>query len=98
MGLVGLTLCPGKHQSWGLTGAWARDLPLDVDAVADWNASAVVTLVEADELERLKVPGLGKAVRSRHMEWPHLFALNLGDPSAPLEASPRSIMAWTSKR
>ena len=72
MGLIGLTLCPGKQQSWGLTGAWARDLGLDLDAMAEWNAAVVVTLMEADELERLKVPGLSDAVRDRHMEWLHL--------------------------
>ena len=72
MGKVGLTLCPGKVQSWGLTGSWKRDLGLDLDAVAAWNAAVVVTLVEAEELERLQVPGLGEAVRDRHMEWLHL--------------------------
>src|SRR4051794_31507987 len=72
MGKVGLTLCPGKIQSWGLTGSWARDLSLDLDAVADWNAAVVVTLVQADELERLQVTSLGEVVRERHMEWLHL--------------------------
>lgn len=87
MGLVGLTLCPGKHQSWGLTGAWARDLLLDLDAVADWNAAVVVTLVEPDELERLKVPTLGEAVRSRHMEWLHLPIRDRGVPGDDFEAA-----------
>lgn len=80
MGLVGLTLCPGKTQSSGLTGAWARDLDLDLEVIADWNAAVVVTLVEPGELERLKVPGLGEAVRDRHMEWLHL---PIGDRDVP---------------
>ena len=87
MGLIGLTLCPGKQQSWGLTGAWARDLGLDLDAVAGWNAAIVVTLVEASELERLKVPGLGGAVRDRHMEWLHLPIRDRGVPGVAFEAA-----------
>jgi ADP-ribosyl-[dinitrogen reductase] hydrolase len=87
MGLIGLTLCPGKQQSWGLTGPWARDLSLDLDAVADWNAAVVVTLVEPDELERLKVPALGEAVRARHMEWLHLPIRDRGVPGEDFEAA-----------
>lgn len=86
MGLIGLTLCPGKIQSWGLSGAWARDLDLDMDAIADWNAAVVVTLVEPDELERLQVAGLGEAVRNRHMEWLHLPIRDRGVPDAAFEA------------
>lgn len=87
MGLIGLTLCPGKQQSWGLTGDWARDLTLDLDAIAAWNAAVVVTLVEPDELERLKVPGLGDAVRDRHMEWLHLPIRDRGTPDHAFEAA-----------
>src|SRR5690349_3400333 len=82
IGKIGLTLCPGKTQSWGLTGAWARNLGLDLDVIAEWNAAVVVTLVEEDELERLQVTGLGEAVRDRHMEWLHL---PIRDRSAPDE-------------
>lgn len=84
-GLIGLTLCPGKTQSWGLSGAWARDLGTDLDAVAAWNAAVVVTLVEADELERLAVPELGREVIDRHMEWLHLPIRDRGVPDAAFE-------------
>lgn len=86
-GRVGLTLCPGKKQATGLTGAWARDLTLDLDAVAGWNAAAVVTLVEEHELERLEVTGLGAAVRDRHMEWIHLPIRDRSVPDAAFEAA-----------
>lgn len=72
MGKIGLTLCPGKKQSWGLTGSWARDLGLDLDVVHSWNAAAVLTLVEHHELERLEVTALGNKVVERHMAWHHL--------------------------
>lgn len=87
LGLVGVTLAPGKKQSWGLTGAWDRDLELDLDAVQAWNAAAVVTLVEAHELERLQVTGLGDGVRDRHMEWIHLPIRDRDVPGAAFEAA-----------
>lgn len=87
MGLIGLTLCPGKTQCWGLSGAWARDLGTDLDAVAAWNAAVVVTLVEADEIERLQVAGLGEAVRDRHREWLHLPIRDRGVPDSAFEAA-----------
>jgi len=56
-GRIGITLCPGKQQAHASTGAWSRDLSLDLDAIVAWNTAAVVTLVETHELERLKVWG-----------------------------------------
>ena len=32
-GMVGITFCPGKHQRLAATGAWARDLQLDLEAI-----------------------------------------------------------------
>lgn len=85
-GKVGLTLCPGKVQHAGLTGAWNRDLSLDLDAITAWNAVAVVTLVEGHELERLNVPQLGAEVRARHVDWHHLPIPDGGIPDAAFEA------------
>lgn len=87
MGRIGLTLCPGKTQSWGLSGAWARDLGTDLDAIVAWNAAAVVTLVEQHELERLAVLELGGEVVGRHMEWLHLPIRDRGVPDEAFEAA-----------
>lgn len=87
MGRIGLTLCPGKTQSWGLSGAWARDLGTDLDAIVAWNAAVVVTLVEQDELERLAVRELGREVADRHMEWLHLPIRDRGVPDEAFEAA-----------
>lgn len=87
LGKIGLTLCPGKTQSWGLSGSWARDLALDLDVAAAWDAAVVVTLVEPHELDRLQVGGLGAAVRDRHMEWLHLPISDGGIPNEAFEAA-----------
>lgn len=81
-GRIGITFCPGKHDPFAVSGAWARDLALDLDAIAAWGASAVVTLVEPAELLMLKVPHLGEAVNARGMVWHHL---PIADYSVPDE-------------
>ena len=87
MGRIGLTFCPGKKQPHAATGGWDRDLALDLDAVAAWGATAVVTLVEDHELLALKVPGMGAAVTARHMDWHHLPIPDVTPPGASFEAA-----------
>lgn len=87
MGRIGLTFCPGKHQPHAATGAWARDLDLDLDAVAAWGAAAVVTLIEAAELAALNVAAMGEKVADRHMTWHHLPICDVTAPGADFEAS-----------
>lgn len=72
MGRIGITLCPGKTDPCGMTRAWKRHLMDDLDAIRDWGARAVVTLVTQKEMEDLKVQDLGEGVRTRKMEWWHL--------------------------
>ena len=70
-GRIGITLCPGKTDPAGLTGAWARDLDTDLDVIQHWGATAVVSLITDEELDFLSVRDLPGAVRDRHMEWWH---------------------------
>ena len=86
-GLIGMTFCPGKVQPSGFTGAWSRDLALDLDAIRDWGAAAVVTLVEGWELGRYQVPALKAEVRARGMEWHHLPIVDGDVPHAPFDAA-----------
>ncbi len=86
-GLIGLTLCPGKKQSHAASGAWDRDLMLDLEVIAAWNAAAVVTLVEDHELERLQVTRLGQTVQEQHMAWHHLPLRDGSIPGPAFEAA-----------
>jgi ADP-ribosyl-[dinitrogen reductase] hydrolase len=86
LGRIGITFCPGKHQPSSATGSWARDLNLDVRAIADWGAAAVLTLVEGHELTALKVEGLGAAVEARSMDWLHAPIPDVSTPDAAFEA------------
>ena len=81
-GRIGLTLCPGKTDPYGIFGDWERDLDLDLDVVQRWGATAVVSLITDREIEQLEVRDLPGAVRDRHMEWWHL-PIPDGHPPGP---------------
>jgi ADP-ribosyl-[dinitrogen reductase] hydrolase len=85
MGRIGVTFCPGKSQPFAATGAWDRQLDVDLDAIVNWGAAAVVTLVEAAELKELGVPNLGAEVIARHMDWLHLPIPDYSVPDATFE-------------
>jgi ADP-ribosyl-[dinitrogen reductase] hydrolase len=84
-GAVGLTFCPGKKQRGAFTGSWDRDLDVDLDAIRQWGAAAVVTLVEEHELQTLRVSQLGAKVRTRGMAWYHLPIRDVSVPTPKFE-------------
>lgn len=85
-GMIGITFAPGKKQVSAFSGSHDRDLATDLDVIATWNAAAVVTLVEAFELEALQIRNLGQEVRRRFMEWHHLPIQDVSIPDAAFEA------------
>jgi ADP-ribosyl-[dinitrogen reductase] hydrolase len=86
-GKIGITFAPGKKQLDAMSGSWERDLATDLDAIAKWNAAAVVTLLEDRELVELTITKLDQEVRRRHMEWHHLPIADVSVPSARFEAT-----------
>ena len=84
-GLIGMTFCPGKKQPDSISGAWDRDLELDLCVIRDWSAVAVVTLMEAHELTTYKVERLGALVQKFRMEWHHLPIRDADVPGEPFE-------------
>jgi hypothetical protein len=69
-GRVGVTLCPGKCDPHAMSGEGERDLAVDLDAIRDWGAAAVITLVEPKELALLKVERLGGGRPPKHVVVP----------------------------
>ena len=86
-GRIGITFAPGKQQPDGLTAPHQRDLGADLDVIAAWNAAAVVTLVEAHELDSLGIAALGAEVQRRHMQWHHWPIQDYGVPNHTFEAA-----------
>lgn len=81
-GRIGITLCPGKTDPAGMSGPVERDLPTDLEAIRDWGATAVVSLVTDEEVDYLGVSDLEKEVLDRHMEWWHA-PIPDGEPPDP---------------
>jgi ADP-ribosyl-[dinitrogen reductase] hydrolase len=86
-GKIGITFAPEKRQLDAMSGLWGRDLATNLDAIADWNAAAVMTLLEDHELRALNIPDLSHEVRRRHMEWHHLPRADVSIPSALFEST-----------
>lgn len=83
-GWLGMTLCPGKHDPHAPSGVcWQRDLDLDVGAIRDWGASAVLTLLEDHEFVRVRIEALPERIRAAGMAWIHI---RIPDRCAPAEA------------
>lgn len=85
-GIIGITFAPGKRGPSNFGAAHERDLGTDLDVVADWNAAAVVTLIENHEFATLEISDLGEEVRRRYMEWHHLPILDVSVPDGVFEA------------
>lgn len=85
VGRVGITFCPGKYDPHGMSGAWNRDLVLDLDTIRGWGATAVVTLLEPHELTMLRVERLGEEVLRRNMLWFHLPIVDVSIPNEGFE-------------
>lgn len=84
-GRIGITFCPGKRDLFAHTGAWERDLGIDLDAIHAWGAKLVLTLVEPAELKELKVPQLGHEIKRRGIEWRHLPIADYSVPTKSFE-------------
>lgn len=86
-GRLGLTLCPGKHQPRAMTGGWARDLDLDLAALGEAGAAALVTLMAGPELQAVGVSpeGLRAGAQAAGVEWHHLPIRDVDVPDAAFE-------------
>jgi ADP-ribosyl-[dinitrogen reductase] hydrolase len=84
-GRIGMTFCPGKRDPAAMTGAWDRDLGLDLKAIADWGAAALVTLMETHELKKLGVPDIGQLAMDLGLEWFHLPIRDVSIPDDTFE-------------
>lgn len=87
-GMVGLTFAPGKYQKVAMTGAWARDLELDLATIRNWGATHLISLLEPWEFEELRIERLPEATAGRGISW---YGLPITDGAAPDE---RLLRQW----
>ncbi len=85
-GAVGMAMCPGKRQPYAATGPWARDLDIDMDAIAAFGPSIMITLMEGHELATaVPAEDLDRAAQARGIRWLHLPIVDFGVPDAAFE-------------
>ena len=84
-GRIGITFCPGKHDRAAHTGAWTRDLAIDLDAIVAWGARLVLTLNGPAELAALRAPNLGAEVLARGLDWRHAPIADYSTPDEMFE-------------
>ena len=87
-GCLGITFCPGKKGDSNYGATWERDIDLDMEAIKNWGADAVLSLIESREFEMLGVKELGNAVETRGIDW---FHFPVRDVSVPV---PEAMDRW----
>ena len=75
---IGMSACPGL-------GCAHQCLSNDIQSIAAWGASIVVTLMESDELDHLGVSALPDIVRLQKMKWLHLPIRDFSTPDSSFE-------------
>lgn len=90
-GRIGITFCPGKKQLDALTGAWDRDLRMDLQRIREWGAHHLLTLIEPWEMEALEVEALPDICADLGLIWHHAPIRDGSAPDARWEARWSSI-------
>ncbi|MGH8670701.1 MAG: ADP-ribosylglycohydrolase family protein [Burkholderiales bacterium] len=83
---IGMSMCPGKQTSetsWSLP--WERDLETDIKAIADWGATALVSLITEHEFEWVNVVELPQIAQRHGLEWHHLPITDMRAPDERFE-------------
>ena len=86
--LLGMSHCPGRRGIDGAGRQWARVLEADLQAIQTWGASAVLSLVEPQELARLGVPDFAQAIAGTPLQW---WPVPITDMATPGHAT---LAAW----
>ncbi|MEC4338611.1 cyclin-dependent kinase inhibitor 3 family protein [Stenotrophomonas pavanii] len=87
-GAVGVTFAPGKYQEVAMTGAWARDLDMDISAIRHWGAKHLISLLEPWEFKELGIDSLPKVAAEQGISW---HGLPITDGAAPDD---RLLQQW----
>jgi ADP-ribosyl-[dinitrogen reductase] hydrolase len=86
--LLGMSHCPGRSGVDGGGRQWARVLEDDLQAIQVWGASAVLSLVEPHEFDRLGVPDFAQAIALTPLQWLQVPITDMATPG------PASLAAW----
>lgn len=65
---IGMTFCPGKPDAHGEQGSVVEN---DIEAIKQWGADAIISLVNDKEMSIYKVEDLGEQITKAGMQWFH---------------------------
>jgi ADP-ribosyl-[dinitrogen reductase] hydrolase len=87
-GAVGLCCCPGHRLTPRFVSPSLHEFEADLDAIAGFGATRLVTLMQPDELAVIGIDPkrLDREARMRGLDWVHLPIRNLSIPGAAWEA------------
>ena len=85
-GQIGMTLCPGKKQTDGISGRWNRDLAKDLGDIKKWGAKHVLSLLEPNEYSELQIPDLAEEIQANGM---NSYRLDTRDRGVPGDSDSR---------
>ena len=87
-GEIGLCCCPGHRLTPHFVSPSLQDFEADLDAIAAFGATRLVTLMQPDELAYIGIDPkrLDREAKARGLTWLHLPIRNLGIPGADWEA------------
>lgn len=85
-GYIGFSACPGCQRSPFSGQEMNRDLDRDLEAIGQWGAMGVVTLIEAHEMEAFGVLTLPERTELYDMWWLHLPISDMCAPNGDFEA------------
>lgn len=81
-GAIGVTFAPGKYQEAAMTGAWNRDLDVDLCAIRRWGATYLISLIEPWEFDELRIVALPERTAALGIIWRGLPIVDGAAPSA----------------
>lgn len=84
VGCMGLVPCPGVrvHQ---VSGVSRKHLLADIEALKDWGANGVVSLIESHEFKMNKIEEMPKLLKEAGIWWRHLPIIDMEIPNQEFE-------------
>jgi len=84
VGCIGLVACPGIRVNQ-LSGVSRKHLVADVEALKNWGANGVVSLIESHEFKMNKIEELPTLLRDAGIWWQHLPIIDMEIPNQEFE-------------
>ena len=79
-GLIGITSCPGMKDEYSCFDHYGDSMADDLQAIRNWGATALITLLDESELHVLGVKDLPRKAMAFNLLWIHLPIRNLSIP------------------